>query len=152
MPLCTQLQMRKTVRKLSVFPFICCKSTYKDHISFSQILLYSLLKFTPYLLQSSPNFTWEKSKLRSKGYTEVLSQYTRSLCPLWQQPPSSHKATACSGVSAVGCTSHQAFKSQHHEASQDITLHCFQPSAVCATKDEDQELKQSVYNLHACNN
>lgn len=143
-PLCTQLQMNKSVRKLS-FPFICCKSTYKEHIRFSQILLCSLLKFTPYLLQSSPEKRANsKAKITRKFYPRTWGHCGHC-------GTNHHAATACSGVSAAGCTSHRAFKSQHHEASQDITSHWFQPSAVCAAKDEDQEVKQSVCSLHACN-
>lgn len=42
--LCTQFQMNKIVRKLLVFPLICCKSSYEGYTDFSQILLGSFLK------------------------------------------------------------------------------------------------------------
>lgn len=111
-----QFQMNKTVRKPLVFPLVCCKSNYEEYISFSQILLGSLLKYTSHL-QHGPSkyFTWEKSKLLNKGY---IKGFTAGHWVVVLSVAATTNQTWNQGLlwsMTCGHTSHWKFKTQYHE-------------------------------------
>lgn len=111
-----QFQMNKTVRKPLVFPLVCCKSNYEEYISFSQILLGSLLKYMSHLQHGpSKNFTWENSKLLNKGYIKgfitghwvIVLTVAATTNQTWNQ--------GLLWSMTCGHTSHWKFKTQYHE-------------------------------------